>query len=63
MLCFIYQYSRYTDERSDREKGSRAQALVKFKKASQVEDGTRWLIPKVDVRNCVGFVLTPCKYI
>ena len=32
-------------------------------KASQVEDGTRWLIPKVDVRNCVGFVLTPCKYI
>ena len=51
----------FTDERSDREKGSRAQALVKFKKASQVEDGTRWLIPKVDVRNCVGvLVLTPC---
>ena len=43
MLCFIYQYSRYTGERSEREKGSRAQA-VKFKKASQVEDGTRWLI-------------------
>ena len=49
----------FTDERSDREKGSRAQALVKFKKASQVEDGIRWVIFKVDVRNCVGFVLTP----
>ena len=36
MLCFIYQYSRYTDERSDREKGSRAQALVKFKKQARL---------------------------